>query len=190
MAGRSGPPGPSPARATEPAWVALAALVTGLFQFDSDDGAAVVGAVAVGLAVSPAGVSVAVLASGPAAGASAAAVEVSGAGADDASGAGGAGSQASASGLAVLVGRGSSGPVAAGAEVQPSEQPGAVVALVAASVGSGESAKAVPLAGKVSAIASTAADAVAETARRSGDEGVMGTFRCAQSPVCGFRVSK
>lgn len=190
MAGRSGPGGPSPWRDTEAAWVALDDRVTGTFQLDPDDGAPVAGVVATGPGVSSAMVSVAAGSSATsAAGTSAVRAGASGAGEDGAVGwgAGGWSGCVSSSGLAVLPGRGSSGLVAVGSWVQPSEQPGAVVAVP---VGSGESARAGPPAGRPRASASTAADAVAETARSTGEDGVMDTFRCAQSPVCGFLVSE
>ncbi|ELT42835.1 hypothetical protein [Arthrobacter nitrophenolicus] len=183
-------------RVTAAAWVAFADRVTGVFQFEDDDGVPLEGAVADGVADAPVSVGPAAgsagISSTEAVGAAGFAAGVEGAavrGAAGAAGSGAAVSEGSSSGLAVRVGRASGVQVSVGSCAHSCPQPGAVVE-VSEPVGSGDSASAAPPVGSVIESASTAAVAVAEAARISGVDGVMDTFRCAQSPVCGFLVSQ
>jgi hypothetical protein len=58
--------------------------------------------------------------------------------------------------------------------------------VVDTGVGSGESAAAGPPGKRPRVMARTAADAVVEATRKTGEDGVIATFRCAQSPTAAF----
>jgi hypothetical protein len=195
MMGRSaGPPSPgSLAGATSATRVALADLVTGVFQscpLDAPVGggetADPVAAEAVGSVVGPSGSAGGAAGTGPVpAGGS-----TEGAGCCGGAGAGSAGAAGGLSGpFAFWVRVGSAGfgsPAVSGSQNNRKHWSGDGVE---ADVGSVESAPAGPYGRKHRVMARTAADAVLDATRRTGEDGVIATFRRAQSTRRGFLVS-
>lgn len=194
MGRRVGPPSPeSPADATAATRVAVADLVTGAFQSCPFDGPVGGGETAVSVAAevvgSAAGSSVSAGGAAgtgavPAGGATGGAGCCGGAGTGSA---GGAGGLSGSFGFWVRVGSPGFGSAAVpGSQNSSRHWSGDVVE---AGVGSVESAPAVPPGRKHRAMARTAADAVVDATRRTGVDGVIAAFRCAQSPHRGFLVS-
>jgi hypothetical protein len=97
--------------------------------------------------------------------------------------AGGAGGLSGSLGFRVRV-----GPAVSGSSVGPDQQTRRHWSgdVVDAGAGSAESAAAGPTGKRPRVMARTAADAVVEATRKTGEDGVIATFRCAQSPTAAF----